>query len=341
LRFLLRFSLLLIASYGLFYFSYKYYVPIHADFYRYYPMYQRPLDFAVAGAPFIYRQVSAVVTHAIYLTGIFYPKEISFADPAIDQHMFFAALLANYLGLVFAATLSGSVAERATGSFASSLVAGLLCLLSFHSQTAVIAGMTDGISWMFAAALYLLYVQRRRIPFAALVALAIFQREIIPLAFALIAAFALLVGSGDRRYNAFVLACSVLSFAAYLVLRDYVLPVPGNEQQMSLAAILANLLSPDAVSLQAVIFQGFLSQNVVFIAAAIEIALWLRMRTMSRDFVALILAFAAIVVIALADGIGVNVGRIAGMLSPAFAAAAAIALFRLEKSSRRTPIGPA
>jgi len=36
-------------------------------------------------------------------------------------------------------------------------------------------------------------------------------------------------------------------------------------------------------------------------------------------------------VIGLADGIGVNVGRIGGMLSPIFAALAATGLFQLEK----------
>ncbi len=62
---ILRLFLILLASYGLFFFSYKYYVPIRADFYRYYPMYERPLDFTAASAPFVYRQVSAVVTHLL------------------------------------------------------------------------------------------------------------------------------------------------------------------------------------------------------------------------------------------------------------------------------------
>src|SRR4249920_3256529 len=106
---ILRGGVLLLASYGLFYFSYKYYVPIQADFYRYYPMYQRPLDFTAATAPFVYRQVSAVITHALYLTGIFYPEDIAFADPEIDQRMFSSALLANYLGLLLAAMLAGRI----------------------------------------------------------------------------------------------------------------------------------------------------------------------------------------------------------------------------------------
>jgi len=63
-----------------------------------------------------------------------------------------------------------------------------------------------------------------------------------------------------------------------------------------------------------------LSQNLIFIAAAVQVALWLRTRIVS-----------CIAVIGLADGIGVNVGRIGGMLSPIFAALAATGLFQLEK----------
>jgi len=328
---LLRAGALLLASYGLFYFSYKYYVPIRADFYRYYPMYQRPLDFTAATAPFVYRQVSAVITHALYLTGIFYPEDISFKDPDIDQRMFFSALLANYLGLLLAAIVAGRIAELKTGSFSFSLIAGLLCLISFHTQTAVITGLTDGISWFFVAALYLLYLRGARLLFLVLLVLSIFQREIISLVFILLGSFALLLGSGEKRQNVFVLACAGTCFAAYLLLRTVIIAAPGYEFQLSLASVLANVLSPYAVSLRAVVLQGFMSQNVIFIAAAAHAALWLKAREMPREFLVLFFTFVALAAIGLADGIGVNIGRIGGMLSPAFAALAAAALWRLER----------
>jgi len=327
---LLRFLILLLASYGLFFFSYKYYVPIRADFYRYYQMYQRPLDFTVATAPFVYRQVSAVVTHALYLTGLFYPDEISFSDPEIDQRMFFAALLANYLGLLLAAVLAGRIAELKTGSFSFSLLAGLICLVSFHTQTAVITGLTDGISWFFVAALYLLYLQRARVLFAAVLVLSIFQREVISLDFALLSTFALLLSFGEKRHNLFALGWSAACFAAYLLLRTLIIAAPGYEFQLSLMTVLANVLSPYWENAPAVIFQGFLSQNLVFIAAAVYGALWFRTRTLPREFAVLLLTFVAIVAIGLADGIGVNVGRIGGMLSPVFAALAAAGLWQFE-----------
>src|ERR1700752_494166 len=94
--FLLRFVVLLAASYGLLYFSYKSYDPAfvqHRDFLvSYYWMFQNPLDFTQAAAPFIYRQISALLTHALFAAGIYYPSETAFADAAYDPRLFFAAL---------------------------------------------------------------------------------------------------------------------------------------------------------------------------------------------------------------------------------------------------------
>ena len=119
--FLLRFLLLLTASYGLLYFSHKFYQPVlvqHSDFLdSYYWMYQTPLDFTAANAPWVYRQISAVLTHAMFAAGVYYPNETAFAGPAFDPRLFFAALATNYLGLVLSATLAGEVTRRETGGF--------------------------------------------------------------------------------------------------------------------------------------------------------------------------------------------------------------------------------
>lgn len=96
---IVRLAVLFVVSYGLLYFSYKYYVPWSGgiDFASYYNMYLSPLDFDATTSPFIYRQLSAIVTHLVYAAGIFYPNAIWFHDPRYDQHVFFAALLTNYV----------------------------------------------------------------------------------------------------------------------------------------------------------------------------------------------------------------------------------------------------
>ena len=108
----------------------------------------------------------------------------------------------------------------------------------------------------------------------------------------------------------------MLAFAGYLLLRAVIIAAPGYEYQLSLSNFVVNLISPYAVSLRDVIFQGLLSQNVVFIAAGLELALYLKTRNLSREFAVLGLAFIGLCIIALADGVGVNVGRVGGRCRP-------------------------
>jgi hypothetical protein len=91
---LIRLVLLFAVSYGMLYFSYKYYLPQSGgnDFFQYYEMYRSPLDFSVARSPFVYRQVSAIATHLIYVTSIYYPNAIWFHDVGYDQHLFFCSI---------------------------------------------------------------------------------------------------------------------------------------------------------------------------------------------------------------------------------------------------------
>src|SRR5262252_1974855 len=106
----LRFAVLFFASYGAFYFSYKWYALPDPDFLRHYAQNDlNPLSFAQGMTPHVLRQGSAVLTWLIYHAGIYYPSLIAFHAPGLDQRLFFAALLANYVGLLTAAGLAGSI----------------------------------------------------------------------------------------------------------------------------------------------------------------------------------------------------------------------------------------
>jgi hypothetical protein len=335
--FLLRFLLLLAASYGLLYFSHKFYQPTlvyHGDFLKsYYWMFQDPLDFAVANSPWVYRQVSAVLTHALFAAGVYYPNETAFANPAIDPRLFFAALATNYLGLVLSGALAGEVTRRETNGFVFPLLAGLFCVLSFHTQSVVITGLTEGVTWLFFAALYLLYVRESRVAFAVLLALSIFQREVIPIVFGLIAAFAQLIGGERRRYNLFVLAVAVACFAGYLLIRFYVIVVPGSAPPLSPSAFIGTMFA-GPIELRDLTFAGLLSQNVILIAIGVGSVRWLKERRVPRELLVLLLSFAGLVILGLGSGVDANIGRVAGFMTPAFAALAARDLFRLEEAAR-------
>ncbi len=82
-----------------------------------------------------------------------------------------------------------------------------------------------------------------------------------------------------------------------------------------------------------------LSQNLILISIAVTAAVWLRIGTLPRELFVLLLTFAAIVTIGLAEGVGANIGRVTALLSPAFAALAARDLFRLEEAERARRTG--
>src|ERR1700757_63915 len=82
-------------SYGLLYFVYKYYSPDYGgrDYYHYVAIYAHPLNFTAGDAPYAYRQLSAILTHAVWRLGIYHDTRIAFAGA--DQRLFFAAIFAN------------------------------------------------------------------------------------------------------------------------------------------------------------------------------------------------------------------------------------------------------
>ncbi|MGH6682797.1 MAG: hypothetical protein ACRECA_02535, partial [Pseudolabrys sp.] len=292
-------------------------------------MYLSPLDFDAATSPFIYRQLSAIVTHLVYAAGIFYPNAIWFHDPRYDQHVFFAALLTNYVFLVLAAWVAGAITEHELGErkFIPATVAGLLCLLSFHSQVAVITGLTEGLSWFLLALGFLFYLRRQAWPLAVVLALAIVQRETILIVFASLSGIVLLLRDDDRRFNGFVLAWSLACCVAYVLMRTTFLPIHGADQT-SLAFILNQLrrfpLTRDLV------FQGFVSQNLLWLYVA-AVAFVGDDRSRKLWLPSLLGVFAVLVAISFAEGIGNNVGRIASILDPILAGFIAAACVRLER----------
>jgi hypothetical protein len=123
--------------------------------------------------------------------------------------------------------------------------------LMFH----VVVPLTEGWSWFLVAAGVYFYRANGRSAYAALLVLpaAVFQRELVPPIFAVLAGAELLSRRRDlapprRRFLTALLAASVAAMAAYFVLRASVLPVPRTDlQQISptrwpgiLAARIAN-----------------------------------------------------------------------------------------------------
>jgi hypothetical protein len=324
-----RILMLLVASYGLFYFSYKYETPWSGayDYYHYYYMYLSPLNPHAATAPWIFRQISAVVTHLVLKSGIYYPNDIQFQDARYDQHVFFAALFTNWIFLVLAAWVAGLIAEhelRGRNPFAS-LIAGLLCLLAFYVQTGVITGLTEGPSWLLLAVGFLAYLRRARMPLLLVLALSIFQRETIIIALGLIAVFDLLLSRKEKRFRLQICVMSAVCFAAYFLARR--LFIPGLEQQTHLGGIVYTLAHFHLTN--AIIFQGVISQNTLAIFLAVALVAR-RHAGLRQPWVPVLLATTAVIyILGLAAGLGNNVGRLVSVLTPVFAGLAAAGLWKI------------
>lgn len=329
-NFAFRFLVLLLTSYGAFYFSYKWYAPAHFDFQTYYArMYAHPLDWAASDASHVFRQGTAMLTWLLHAAGVYYPAKIAYAGT--DQQLFFAALLANYLGLLIAAALAGAIAGRRGAHGAAPLLAGLLCIASFQTQNFVLTGSTEGLTWAFVALIWLLMLRESRWLLGLVLALSIFQREMIVVAFAALAFFQLLMNPRGASSARFVLIVSLVCFGIYLVIRALA-PVPDPTHQLSFAHILAVLR--DFHPSMTLLFQGLLSQNLPILCLVIAAALRLDGKSAPDGLPVLLAAFAALFLIAVAEGEQAgDVGRLAGMLTPLFAAAGAQGLMRVFETA--------
>ena len=110
-----RLCILVVVSYGLLYFTYKFARPWPGsnDYYaNYYFMYLSPLNVNAAPAPYNLRQVSAVLTHLVLATHLYVHNRIAVTVPERDPHVLFAAMVTNWMFLLLAAWLAGLIAEE-------------------------------------------------------------------------------------------------------------------------------------------------------------------------------------------------------------------------------------
>lgn len=324
----LRILLLFMASYGLLYYSYKFERPWPGsnDYYsNYYFMYLSPLDLHAAPAPFVCRQISAVLTHLVLRSHIYFRNKIAIPGK-YDPHVLFAAMLTNWVFLILAAWLAGLIAEEEIGekNAVAALTAGFLCLLAFQAQFFVIAGGTEGVSWFLLAAGFFAYLRRARLPLLLILVLSIFQRETVIFALGVIAALDLILTGKEKRFRLQVCVGAVICFAAYFVARR--LFIPGYDDQTHLTAMISSLrhlrLSRTLLS------QAILTQNTMALFLAVA---WLGRREAVFNHVWVPILLGTIIAIdfmGLAVGIEDNLGRVVAILVPILAGLAAAGFWR-------------
>jgi hypothetical protein len=323
-----RLCILIAASYGLLYFTYKFSRPWPGsnDYYaNYYFMYLSPLDVNAAPAPYNLRQVSAVITHLVLATHLYIPNRTA-VIPGRAPKVLFAAMVTNWAFLLLAAWLAGLIAEEELGhpNAVAALIAGFLCLLAFQTPFFVLSGLTEGVNWFLLAAGFLAYLRRARSWLLLVLIVSIVQRESIPIIMGVIAACDLALNREDGRFKVKTIAAAIACFAVYFLARRFFLP--GSESETHFTAMLASIRHPGPAS--TVLSQMVLTQStaIVFFALA-----WLGHKDIRqrRSWVPCVLA-AMIVLDALgvAAGIVDNLDRVLAILVPILAGLAAAGLWR-------------
>ncbi|HEY2482632.1 MAG TPA: hypothetical protein VGI30_10610, partial [Caulobacteraceae bacterium] len=284
----------------------------------------------------------------VWKLGFYYNTRIAFAVHGYDQRVFFAAIFTNWIALVACATIAAA-ATRAlipTGGETWPLLGGALCFFDFFAQQGVLAGMSEGVSWLLVAIGFLGWVRRSLQVVAIILCLSIIQRETIPIVFGALSLFMLRVPQESRRFHVNVLAISVVAFLAYIGMRLAYSPLPGNEQQLSPTSFLYLLSHWNRLATREGAFQVFLSQNLLICLGGITALTVLagpgapaRPRS-AIDPTTVALLLTAFVLTAV--GIGTlsqsnNIGRVLSILTPITAPLLAKGLFRLFPPQTEPP----
>ncbi len=274
MRFLLKTMLLvLFATYGLLYMSYKYAQPElgNRDFFRYQVMIDSPLNLNATKAPFVLRQLPTLVARAIKSAGIYYPNDIAFSNSerysSNSQRNLFSLILSNYLAfalslIIIAVYLKKKQPEKTDDDILFPIIA--LACGYFMVPLNVIAPLTEGYAWLSLALLTIGLIERNLRVSAIAVLIAAFSRETVLIFFCVYTISLIFINRKDKgflQYAIVVVASIVFAFGALMLIRiNY---THGFEGQLSIS----HLLSKTTESLQTkeYLFQAILTQGLLAI----------------------------------------------------------------------------
>jgi hypothetical protein len=301
--------------YGFVYTSYKYGNPLFGrnDFFKYKEMIGYPFDFSATSAPFVLRQIPALVASIFYRLGIHYDTAAAIDTLGYDQdtkRRFFSLILSNGLAVCLSfAILSSYLRTKLSRNSIVDLFAlfGILAAW-FYFPSAVIAPVTGGWGWVASSLLAIAFLERKATFTYVACLIALFSRE-TTLIFGLMMFLSVILFEGDRCFNTVASALALtVSCLAYLTLR--VLFTTGYEHQIVPWLVIANFHSfrpfPEFL------FQWILSQGLLVL-----LLICIAMKQL-RYAAYLLLAAAAMAVVALGTAV-TDLGLLLGETLPFYA----------------------
>jgi hypothetical protein len=318
-----------ILLYGYVYSAYKYGNPFTGqnDFFSYKEMVARPFDLSVADAPFVLRQIPAIVAFAFYRLGAYYDTAATVDLVNLDsdtKRRFLALILSNALAICLSlTTLSAYLRVKLTGD---SLIV-MLALFGiftgwFYFPIGVIAPLANGWGWLAASLFVIAFIERNPLLTCAACLVGMFSRE-TTLVFALAMFASVLIFERDGRSGVILSVLAlVVGCMAYLLIREQL--TSGNEHQIAVESIISSLLS-FKIS-RDFLFQSILSQALL---ATLVLAIALR----DPPCAAYLLLSISVVILV---GIGAHVSQVALVVGEAVPFCGTIFLLTHFNSIRST-----
>lgn len=309
------FAIAALFVYGYIYTAHKYGNPWFGrnDFFKYKEMIGNPFDFSATTAPFVLRQIPAIVAAGIYKLGLHYDTMAVVDLVGFDRdtkRRFLALIVSNGLAvcLSFAALCHYLRTKLPTFGVVELFTLFGIFAAWFYFPSGTIAPATVGWGW-FASSLLAIALLERSLLLTCLACLIGMVTRETTLVFALVMVTAVLLFDGERGRNVVLSAIVLLAGClTYVILRK--LFTTGYEHQISPRAILANLtsfrLSRDFV------FQSILSQGLLLL-----LVIGIAVKT-PRYAAYLCIAAATVVVVALGAGVS-ETALVSGETLPYFA----------------------
>ena len=335
-RALTELCLLVLFSYPLFYYAYKFGTPDlgNSDFYSYYGIY-KSWDFTGVESPFNTRLVSCGLVFLLHKTGLFYDTLISYQNPQISQRVVFSAVLFNYACTVLTAWMAIRLIYRYCCNRAYALMFGAAYLLGFGTLFYSINTITDAASYLLFALIFDAYL-RRSWWILPLLALAVLQREIIFAYVGLMALFDLVTKRTSRQYGIGSMVAAVFGMGAYIALRKTIFLTPQHTNQMEVGNYMERLLHPAVSTWGEYVRQVFLNQNILLLYLGVIAYKILKRFKIERGNAALVAAlYFEGVMISFVGLFGNNLGRFVNLLSPIILLFAALELKPLLREQFR------
>lgn len=263
----------ILLGFPIFYFTYKFVSPDisgQMDYYAYYIMYK---DLSIQGvdAPTNMRLISSFLVHLFYKTGLYYPVPISFQNADYEPAVYFASVVTSWISAVITCFFIQKLVYNYSKNTVLSILIGSTYLLQYGTIIWGSGGLADGFSTMLFCLLFYFWKSGRMRWFLLLLPLAIFQREIILMAFGIIFFADLLykiMMKEKVRSSFLLLVYSISLFAVYFILRETIFFTPKYSGYVS-PSFYSNMFNNQNLNLFKFLRGVILSQNILIILSIV------------------------------------------------------------------------